>query len=140
MVPDAYRHKPEGVVQAAKMLKKGGHDISRSRVYQIMKFNGLVADSPAKSRKRKWVRYGRLYSNATWHTDWHMTRDPRMKDLNLITYLDDASRCITGAALFKEATSENTVAALRQTVARFGVPATVLRFDSQLANSPHAAA
>ena len=55
-----------------------------------------------------------------------MTREPRMKDLNLNMYLDDAPRCITGAALFKEATSENTVAALRQTVARFGVPATVL--------------
>ena len=55
-----------------------------------------------------------------------MTREPRMKDLNLNMYLDDAPRCTTGAALFKEATSENTVAALRQTVARFGVPATVL--------------
>ncbi len=53
MVPDAHRRRPEVVVQAAKMFKKGGHDISRSRVYQIMKSNGLVVDSPAKSGKRK---------------------------------------------------------------------------------------
>ena len=49
-----------------------------------------------------------------------------MKDLNLITYLDDASRCITGAALFEEATSENAVVALRHATSRFGMPATIL--------------
>ena len=126
MVLDAHRCRPEGVVRTARMLKKEGHDISRSRVYRIMKSNGLVIHSPAKSRKRKWVRYERLYSNAMWHTDWHMMKDSRMKDLNLITYLDDASRCVTGTALFKEATSENAVTVLRQAVGRFGVPATVL--------------
>ena len=126
MVLDAHHRRPEGVVRTAKALKEEGHDISRSRVYQIMKSHGLVVDSPAKSKKRKWVRYERLYSNAMWHTDWHMMKDPRMKDLNLITYLDDASRCITGAALFKEATSKNAVAVLRQAVDRFGVPATIL--------------
>ena len=49
-----------------------------------------------------------------------------MKGLNLITYLDDASQCVTGAALFKEATSENAVTVLRQAICEFGVPATVL--------------
>ncbi len=49
-----------------------------------------------------------------------------MRNLNLITYLDDASRCITGAALFREATSENAVTVLRQAVSRFGTPATIL--------------
>ena len=43
-------------------------------------------------------------------------KDPRFRGLNLITYLDDASRCVTGARLFKEATSENAVVALRQTI------------------------
>ncbi len=71
-------------------------------------------------------KYERLYSNAMWHTDWHVMKDPRMKDLNLIAYLDDAFQCITGAALFKEATSKNAVVVLRQAVGRFGVPATVL--------------
>ena len=126
MVLDAHGRKPEGVLRTARRLRKGGHDISYSRVYQIMKPNGLVVDSPAKSRRRKRVRYERLYSNAMWHTDWHVMKDQRMKDLNLITYLDDASRCVTGAALFKEATSENAVAVLRQAVGRFGVPATIL--------------
>ena len=91
-----------------------------------MKSKGLVAETTAKTKQRKWVRYGRIYSNAMWHTDWHAMNDPRMKGLNLITYLDDASRCVTGAALFKEATSVNVVAVIRQAISRFGAPATVL--------------
>ena len=49
-----------------------------------------------------------------------------MRDLNLITYLDDASRCVTGAGLFSQATSENAVLVLRQAIKRFGTPATIL--------------
>ena len=125
-VLDVHSRKPEGVVRASQRLRKEGHNISRYRAYGIMKSKGLVADSAAKTRQRKWVRYERIYSNAMWHTDWHAMKDPRMKTLNLITYLDDASRCVTGAALFKEATSVNAVAVLRQAISRFGAPATVL--------------
>ena len=58
-----------------------------------------------------------------WHTDRRVMKDPRMKGLNLITCLDDASRCVTGAELFRKATSENAVTALRRAVGRFGAPA-----------------
>ena len=125
-VLDVHGRKPEGVIRTAMRLRKEGHDISRYKAYKIMKSKGLVEDSPAKSRQRKWVRYERIYSNAMWHTDWHAMKDPRMKGMNLITYLDDASRCVTGAALFREATSENAVAALQRAVSRFGAPATIL--------------
>ena len=125
-VLDVHNRKPEGVVRTAKRLRKEGHDISRYRAYRIMKSRGLVADSTTKTKQRKWVRYERIYSNAMWHTDWHAMKDPRMRELNLITYLDDASRCVTGAALFKEATSVNAVAVLRQAISRFGAPATIL--------------
>ena len=87
----------------------------------VMKSNDLIVDSPAKSKRRKGIRYERLYANAMWHTDWHIMKDPRMMDLSLITYLDDASRCITGAALFPEDTSANAVTVLRQAIDRFGV-------------------
>ena len=53
-------------------------------------------------------------------------KDPRMRGMSLITYLDDASRRITGAALFQEATSETAVIVLRQAIGRFGIPATIL--------------
>lgn len=57
---------------------------------------------------------------------WHTMKDPRMRGLCLITFLDDASRCVTGAGIFSQATSENAVLVLRQSIKRFGTPATIL--------------
>ena len=87
MVTEAYSKDPAGVVRIAKRLR---HNTYRA-VYRIMKKNGTAGSSPAKS---EWVRYERKYSNAMWH--WHVMKDERFRGLNLI---DDASRCIVGAAL-----------------------------------------
>ena len=126
LVLDTHRRWPDGVQLTVRRLRRAGCNISYARVYAILKSHDLVTASPAKSKQRKWVRYERIYSNAMWHTDWHVMKDPRMRGLNLITYLDDASRCVTGAELFREATSENAVTALRRAVGRFGAPATIL--------------
>ena len=80
----------------------------------------------AAAPDHKWVRYGRAYSNAMRHTDWHVIKDPRFSGMNPITYLDDASGCVTGAALFEHATSENAVLLLRLAIKRFGAPASIL--------------
>ena len=78
----AYHRKPEGVIRTAKRLQKEGRNISRSKACLVTKSNGLVVDSPAKSKKRKWIRYERLYSDAMRHADWHAMKDPRMRALN----------------------------------------------------------
>ena len=82
-VLDAHAADPAGVLRTAKNL---GNHISHRRVYRIMKSSGLVVPSPAKAKRRSWVGYERIYSNAMWHTDWHAMKDPRMKELSLITY------------------------------------------------------
>ncbi len=53
-------------------------------------------------------------------------KDPRLKGLQLVAYLDDASRCITGFGIFDSATSQNTVAVLRKTIKSFGTPGQIL--------------
>ncbi len=125
LVTEAYGEQPVGVGRVARALRKN-HDISYGRVYRILKKNGMVTASAARSKRRKWVRYERMYANAMRHTDWHVMKDPRFRAYNLITYLDDASRCVTGAALFENATSENAVLLLRLAIKRFGRPATIL--------------
>ncbi len=125
MVLEENKREPVGVPRMARRLQKG-HAIRCSSIYGIMKGNGLVAPSVAKSRKRKWIRYERRHSNSMWHTGWHIMKDPRFRGLNLIAFLDDASRHVTGAVLFAEATSGNAVAVLRQAIERFGTPATIL--------------
>ena len=97
------------MARAAKRLREEGHGISRHRSYGII---GSVAGPAAKAKQRKWVRYGRIHPNAMRHADWHAMKDPRTSGLDPITCLDDASRRITGAALFKEAASVNAAAAL----------------------------
>ena len=125
LVTEAHQRRPVGVARTARALRRN-HDISYNCVYRILKKNGAVAESPAKSKRRKWVRYERMYSNAMWHTDWHAMKDPRFHDYQLVTYLDDASRCVTGAAFFEHATSENAVLLLRLAIRRFGAPASIL--------------
>lgn len=88
-----------------------------------MKPDGLARDSRGG---RKWVRYERRYSNAMWHADWYVMTEPRFAGANLIAYMDDASRCITGFGLFAEATPANMVSVLGQAVEIFGTPAGVL--------------
>ncbi len=91
-----------------------------------MKDNNLVVPNKAKSRKRKWVRFERKYSNAMWHVDWHTMKDPRFRGLQLVAYLDDSSRCIMAARVFTQATSENAVLTLRDAIKKYGRPATIL--------------
>ena len=73
--------------------------------------------------KRKWVRRERRYSNAMWHAGWHEMKYGRFAGFKLAACLDDASRCATGAALFKEASGESAAGVLRGAAARFGAPA-----------------
>ncbi len=75
--------------------------------------------------RRKWVRRERRYSNAMWHAGWHEMKYGRFAGFKLAACLDDASRCATGAALFKEVSGENAADVLRGAVGRFGAPAAV---------------
>ncbi|ABK77938.1 transposase [Cenarchaeum symbiosum A] len=81
---------------------------------------------PEKSRKREWVRHECKYSNAMWHADWHIIKDPDIEGLNLMAFMDDASRCIAGWGIFDEAAPEKSVHVLRHAIELFGKPASML--------------
>ncbi len=123
-----------GVMRTAMRLQDAGHIISYNSVYRIMKEQGLVAASDTKSGQKKWLRYERKYSNAMWHVDWHEMKDPRLRGLKLVTFLDDSSRCVTAARTFADATSENVVITLREAIGRFGKPATILSDNGRCFN------
>ena len=74
LVTDAHKDQPVGATRITKELKKN-HDTRYNQAYHILKKNGMITASAAKSKRRKWVRYERMYSNAMWHTDWHEMRD-----------------------------------------------------------------
>ena len=120
IVTETYKQKPLGVVRLTKYLHTLGIQISYSTVQKIMIAKGLVSPSPAKRKRRKWIRYERKYSNAMWHVDWHIIKDSRWRNLYLICYLDDASRCITGFGVYQNATaSEYSIKLSRHQVSHF---------------------
>ena len=63
-VLDVCQLKPNGVVRTTNLLKRAGYNIIYYHVCNIMKSSDLIVDHPAKSRKRKWIRFERLHSNA----------------------------------------------------------------------------
>ena len=60
------------------------------------------------------------------HVDWHTLKDPHLKGLNFVAFLDDASRCITGYGVFESASAKNTVLVLRDAIRKFGCPGQIL--------------
>ncbi len=96
--------------------------LPHNKIHMILKETGRALPEPSKQRSRKWVRYEREHSMSLWHTDWKRLDTGEW----WIAYLDDASRLTTGYGVFQEATAENTILVLKQTIAKYGCPREIL--------------
>ena len=99
-----------------------GIHIPHNTIHDVLKDEKMANIESKKSRKRKWVRYERTYSNSMWHTDYKMLSDGRW----LLCYEDDASRFVTGYGVFKNATTENALAVLEKAIAHHSKPASIM--------------
>jgi transposase InsO family protein len=81
-----------------------------------------VRDSPAKQRRRSWVRFERRFSNSLWQMDYTLL-GPRDW---LLVILDDASRLIVGYARTRNATAELAWQTFLMAGERYGFPRQVL--------------
>jgi putative transposase len=112
-----------GAVVLEKVLDAAyGTHIPHNRIHKVLKEMGLARDEPRKKERRKWVRYEREFSNSLWHADWTLIPGKGW----MMVYLDDASRFITGYGLFPEATSQHSLEVLKQAIAKWGKPASIL--------------
>ena len=110
-------HPQMGAVSIEKVLASREVHIPHNHIHRILKAKGMAKTEPKKSRRRKWIRYERRYSNSLWHTDWFL-----MGGRQTIAFVDDASRLATAVQMFDKATAENAVTALNIAVQRFGKP------------------
>lgn len=110
-----------GAVNLEKLMKKQGVHISHNRIHSVLKVQGLALNEPKKQHSKKWIRYERKHSNSLWHTDYY-----EFNGLQVIAYLDDASRLITGCGVFDNATTENALLVLNQAVKDFGKPKQII--------------
>ena len=116
-----------GAHYAAQRLKDDGQNIICYEAYKIIQENGQITPSPAKSKRRKRVRYERKHSNSMRRADWHIMKNLRRKRLNLAAFfLDDAARRITGFGIFERATLNNASLVLRKTIREFESPIQML--------------
>jgi len=117
LVKRLFREQPFGACNMEKILSIDGKHIPHNRIHKIMKQEGLAITQPNKSRRRKWIRYERRFSNSLWHIDWSL-----FENKWLIAILDDASRFIVGYGLFDNANTENSIAVMQQAIKQYGAP------------------
>jgi putative transposase len=112
-----------GACRIEDILRTKGFNISHRQIEKLLLRNGLVEPNIKKQKPRKWVRYELPNPNDLWHTNW--TYDP-FTQLNLGVFIDDRTRLITSARLFRQTTSENAISLLQQGIDCFGKPKAVM--------------
>jgi len=117
LIKRLFKQQPFGACNMEKILTINGKHIPHNRIHKIMKQEGIAITQPNKSRRRKWIRYERKFSNSLWHIDWS-----KFQGKWLIAILDDASRLIVGYGLFDNATQNNSITVMQQAINKHGVP------------------
>ncbi|MGI6589257.1 MAG: hypothetical protein ACOX1V_01175 [Candidatus Iainarchaeum sp.] len=64
LVKRLFAKQPFGAVNMERILSINGKHIPHNRIHKIMKQEGLALTQPNKSKRRKWIRYERKYSNS----------------------------------------------------------------------------
>ena len=73
------------------IMDSTGINIPYNQIHQILRDENLASERPKKSRRRKWVRFERTYSNSMRHADYNLLDDGRW----FLRCEDDTSRFVT---------------------------------------------
>jgi len=117
IVKKTYADTGFGATNLEKVLKEKGIAMPHNRIHLILRQEGLAHAQPAKTKRRKWIRYERRHSNSLWHTDW-----AEMEGKQVIFYEDDASRLVTGFGEFENATTCNAIKVFDEASSAWGLP------------------
>ena len=87
---------------------------------------GLVSAQPQKRPKSSYVRFEAELPNQTWQSDFTHYRLATGADCEVITWLDDHSRCALSVTAHHRITAPIVLATFRHAVTAHGVPASTL--------------
>ena len=119
----ARRENHVGAVRLHRRIEEStGMNIPYNRIHKILRDEDLASEQPKKSKRRKWIRFERTYSNSMWHTDYKQLDNGRW----FLCYEDDASRFVAGYGVFEHATTENALAVLEEAIKNHGKPASIM--------------
>jgi transposase InsO family protein len=105
--------------------------LSRATINRILTRAGAVVPEPAKRPKSSYLRFEAAQPNETWQSDFTHYRltspdgSPGV-DVEILTWLDDCSRFLLSVTAHRRVTGPIVLAAFRDTVANYGIPASTL--------------
>ena len=121
-VLDLYEQMPMCAVKIELYNKLNGNKhIPHNRLHKILMEAGKVNKIDKKIRRKKWVRYERKHSNSLWHTDYC-----EVEGMQIISFIDDASRFIVGSGKFVNATTDNALDVLHDAIKKYGKPKQIM--------------
>ena len=112
-----------GAVRLHERIKEqAGMIITYNKIHRVLGDEDPAAGQSNNSKRRKWIRYERAYSDSMWHTDCKKPDDGRW----FLRHGDDASRFVTGYGAFEHAAAENALPVLEQAIKNRGKPASIM--------------
>jgi putative transposase len=104
-------------------LKSLGFSVSQRQIQKVYRIHEFKMNKRKRPSQIKFVKYEWPKPNMLWHTDW--TSCP-FTGKQLIAFIDDHSRFIVHAEYFENATTENTLLAFANAIAKYGIPEAIL--------------
>ncbi len=87
---------------------------------------GLVNQEPKKRPRASYIRFQADQPNECWQADFTHYRLDDRSDCEILTFLDDHSRCALSVSAHRRVTGPIVTATFAQTVETYGVPASTL--------------
>jgi transposase InsO family protein len=139
-VPDAVRDRIAGLRRdlAARGLDAGPATIawhlgneglrvpSTSTIRRVLHAAGLVTPEPHKRPRSSWIRFEAAAPNGAWQSDFTHWRLADGSGVEVISWLDDHSRCLLSCTVFRRVGGDDVVATFTEAGGAHGWPAATL--------------
>jgi transposase InsO family protein len=100
--------------------------LSRATIHRILTRHAAVVPDPGKRPKSSYPRFAAQQPNECWQSDFTHYRLCGGRDVEVISWLDDHSRYALHVSAHPRITGQIVVATFRETVTRYGFPASTL--------------
>jgi transposase InsO family protein len=105
--------------------------VSRATISRILTRHGLITPDPKKKPRSSFLRFNADQPNETWQSDFTHFRLIRSDgtpgaDIEILTWLDDHSRCALSVTAHHRVTGPIVLATFHDTIAQHGIPASTL--------------
>jgi transposase InsO family protein len=108
-------------------LSKLHRDVpSVATIWRILSRRGFITPEPHKRPRSSWIRFEAQLPNECWQSDVTHWRLSGGASVEIVVFLDDHSRLVTGARVLRVATAPAVLEMFRRAAEQWGLPAALL--------------